>query len=418
MTHVKTSSIINIMKKSLSLLDNRIMNHGEHVAYILYKMLKSTGRYSIKELQKFVVIALLHDVGAYKTDEIDEMLRYDTYKVWSHSVYGYLYLKYLSPLDNYASIILYHHLNYDKYGYLESDFHEVISFLNVADRVDVLLREQNGKFPRGYLERFRGIKFSPEALDIFYNLDNKFDITTSILNNTYTKEFDAIIEEIRLTEDENMSMLKFLVYSIDFLNPGTTRRTIITYIMADGIARLFTLTEKEVNDLRYAALFHDLGMLAIPHEIIDAPRKLTDYEMKIVKTHVSITEEVIKEYISNDITKLAVRHHEKIDGSGYPQKIAGKELTISDRILTISDIIAALATENKHKEAFDKNKIIETLQNEVSSGKLDSNIVEAVTSNYDELFNTAKELIDESLKSYWAIKEQYGTIIKRFDHFN
>ncbi|MEG2834397.1 MAG: phosphohydrolase, partial [Ruthenibacterium sp.] len=77
--------------------DQRLINHGSRVAYIFSAMLITRGGYSARELRDYYTLALFHDIGAYKTDEIDRMMQFETGDVWQHSVYGYLFLKGFSP---------------------------------------------------------------------------------------------------------------------------------------------------------------------------------------------------------------------------------------------------------------------------------------------------------------------------------
>ena len=65
-------------------------------------------------LQSLIFLCMFHDVGAYKTEEINDLLKFEVANTLSHSVYGYLFIKYFSPLSDYAPIILYHHLHYDQ----------------------------------------------------------------------------------------------------------------------------------------------------------------------------------------------------------------------------------------------------------------------------------------------------------------
>ena len=95
MNVINSKDVINILKRALNLIDKRLINHGERVSYIIYKMMEYENKYSQQEMLDYTISALFHDIGAYKTDEIDNMIKFETRNIWEHSIYGYLFFKYL-----------------------------------------------------------------------------------------------------------------------------------------------------------------------------------------------------------------------------------------------------------------------------------------------------------------------------------
>ena len=93
-------------------------------------------------------------------------------------------------------------------------------------------------------------------------------------------------------------------------------------------ARILGMSEEQIRQIYYGALLHDLGKIGIPVEILEFPGKLSPQAMNIMRTHVNITEEILGGTIDPAITKIAIRHHEKLDGSGYPRGLKANELTL------------------------------------------------------------------------------------------
>jgi len=147
-----------------------------------------------------------------------------------------------------------------------------------------------------------------------------------------------------------------------------------------------------------AAPMHDMGKIGIPDSILKAPRALTDDEWKIMRTHSEIGYGILK--VSNDpVFKLAAEvalfHHEKWDGSGYPKGLKGKDIPESSRIVAIADVFDALTMKRPYKEAWSIEEAYNTLKND--SGKhFDKELV--------ELFISIKDEIVE-IKHYWDNKE-------------
>lgn len=84
-------SVIQVFLNTLKEIDSRLVEHGERVAYIIYKMLTDSNKFPESEINKVFILALFHDIGAYKTEEIDNLFNFETKKFDDHSIYGYLF---------------------------------------------------------------------------------------------------------------------------------------------------------------------------------------------------------------------------------------------------------------------------------------------------------------------------------------
>ena len=88
---VGNKDLINIARRAFNLVDPRLIGHGARVSYLVFQMLKEDGTYTPSEMRNLLILAALHDIGAYKTEEIDRMVEFETKEVWNHSIYGYLF---------------------------------------------------------------------------------------------------------------------------------------------------------------------------------------------------------------------------------------------------------------------------------------------------------------------------------------
>ena len=159
-----------MVQRALNCVDPRLVDHGLRVAAVLDAMLEAKGVTDPTQRRAAYLVALLHDVGAYRTEEIDRMVAFETESVWEHSFYGYLFFKELTPLGAYADVILYHHLPYDRFTDQDPYVKFLAGAVHVADRVDVLLLER----PQAdvveverLLAASRPGAFSPEAVAVF-----------------------------------------------------------------------------------------------------------------------------------------------------------------------------------------------------------------------------------------------------------
>ncbi|WP_128983886.1 HD-GYP domain-containing protein, partial [Halarcobacter ebronensis] len=128
--------------------------------------------------------------------------------------------------------------------------------------------------------------------------------------------------------------------------------------MADYSALLASkigLPEKEVELIRLAAPMHDSGKIGIPDKILKKPAKLNEEEWKIMQTHCQLGYDILKQ---SDTTlfklaaSIALHHHERYDGSGYPKQLKGEEIPLAARIVSICDVFDALTMKRPYKEAW------------------------------------------------------------------
>ena len=101
---------------------------------MMEQILRHSGLYEGKQLRDIVMTCFLHDIGAYKTEEIEQLVQFETWDIYQHSVYGYLFLRNLSPLRPYADIVLYHHIYYRKLKDKTIPYALVAQLLSLCDR--------------------------------------------------------------------------------------------------------------------------------------------------------------------------------------------------------------------------------------------------------------------------------------------
>jgi len=125
-------------------------------------------------------------------------------------------------------------------------------------------------------------------------------------------------------------------------------------------------------------LLHDLGKLAISNTILDKPTKLTPEEFAIVKTHPGLSAEILSSIGAfRKIAILAGEHHEKLDGSGYPAGLCGKQLSLESRLLAVADVYGALSEKRPYREALAPAQIAAIMDRDVPA-KLDGECYEAL----------------------------------------
>ncbi len=119
-------------------------------------------------------------------------------------------------------------------------------------------------------------------------------------------------------------------------------------------------------------------------------------------------EQILRGVLSDKICDIALRHHEKLDGSGYPLGLKAEELTLPQRIVAVSDILSALSQKRSYKEAFPKEKVVAILTDMKKSGQLCPLVVDTVCENYELILGNTE-------KSHDPVKHLYGRIVDEYN---
>ncbi|MBW2561614.1 MAG: HD domain-containing protein, partial [Deltaproteobacteria bacterium] len=177
--------------------------------------------------------------------------------------------------------------------------------------------------------------------------------------------------------DETIRTLAFTVEVRDPYTAGHQRRVAQ---LACAVSRKMGLSSEDVRGVKMAALIHDVGKIKVPAEILSKPGLLTSNEMALIRTHPETGSDILKKIeFPQPISEIVLQHHERIDGSGYPHGINGKEMRIEAKIIAVADVVEAMVSHRPYRPAMEIIKAIE----EISQNKgllYDAEVVEACLS--------------------------------------
>ena len=128
------------------------------------------------------------------------------------------------------------------------------------------------------------------------------------------------------------------------------------------IAAEYGFTEKEQDNLRKAALLHDIGKIGIPDSVLNKPSRLTDEEYAVMKTHVTRGAEILKDFtLIEHVVEGARYHHERYDGKGYPDGLKGEEIPLYGRIIAVADAFDAMTANRIYRKRQDFDYVMSEL---------------------------------------------------------
>jgi HD-GYP domain-containing protein (c-di-GMP phosphodiesterase class II) len=150
------------------------------------------------------------------------------------------------------------------------------------------------------------------------------------------------------------SILHVLAATIDARDPLTAGHSEKVTEYSLGICRELGMDTGFTEMVRVAALLHDYGKIAVPDSVLKKPGRLTDYEYELVKTHAAKSREILEqinfEGIYRDVPRIAGAHHEKMDGSGYPEGMTGEDIPLGARIIAVADFFEAITSQRHYRD--------------------------------------------------------------------
>lgn len=416
MEYIKSKDIYLLTRDVLKLISKWPMDHGSRVAYLVYKMLEDQEKYEEFELADIVMAATMHDIGAYKTERgrLNDVLRFENRDTKAHSIYGYLFFRYLSPVPELAKVIMYHHMDYDQLVKVDDPYKEIAAYINIAEKMDIYSKAMGDQFDMRMFQKMAGTKLSPSGLEKLYQCQTKYDVFGKIRSGEYKEELSQIVEYMIYSNEDKKKFLEMLMYCMGFRSEDMVVDTITTVCICEELAHQMMLPALDKEILYYGALIHDIGMLAIPRKIVDAPRRLEPEEQETVRTHIDIAEKELRERMKSEVVSIALAHHERGDGSGYPQKLRDFQMNPAQRILQVADMVSALANKRSYRPPFSKEEIIGILNEEADKKRLNKQVVTCLLVSYDTIMDRVSRESAEIMKMYQTLNQKYEQVSRKY----
>ena len=164
------------------------------------------------------------------------------------------------------------------------------------------------------------------------------------------------------------------------------------------LAKAYGLSQKDVQILEMASPMHDIGKIAIPDKILNKPGELTPSEYEIIKTHAQKGYDMLQ--VSNRelfkvASQIALTHHERYDGTGYPNGLKGEEIPIFGRITAIADVFDAIGSDRCYKKAWDLDEVLKYIKDN-SGTHFDPKLVQLCFDNIDKILEIREKYQDKS----------------------
>ncbi len=185
-------------------------------------------------------------------------------------------------------------------------------------------------------------------------------------------------------KDIHMATVQALISTIEAKDSYTKGHSERVAEIGAKIARKMGLSEKQIEKVEYAGYLHDVGKVSINNSILNKPDSLNKNEFKTIKRHPVTGANIIKnvEHL-NDVADYVKYHHERMDGSGYPEGLSGEEIPLGACILAVADVYDALTSDRPYRKAWSHNKAVAMFKKE-SGVKFHPDVVDSLLEIIDE----------------------------------
>ena len=195
--------------------------------------------------------------------------------------------------------------------------------------------------------------------EVEFLMEVVMDISIGIKSLRLEKYLELSLENLRKTLNETIKAIALMVELRDPYTSGHERRV---SQLACAIASELGFTEDQIEGIRVSAFLHDIGKIVIPAEILSKPSRLNEYEFGIIKRHAEVGYDILKGLELPWPVALAIfQHHEALNGTGYPSGIKNGEIILEARILTVADVVEAIASHRPYRPALGINKALEEI---------------------------------------------------------
>ncbi len=253
------------------------------------------------------------------------------------------------------------------------------------------------------VERKEFLRVVHRVLNIKELLDEKKQL--QIENEHYQKNLEALVEQrTAALLEASAGVVSLLAKVIEYRDPYTAGHQRRVGNLAAEIAVNMGLSNKQVEDVRIIGYVHDVGKIVVPSEILSKPGRISEVEMALIKEHAQAGYEMIMEAGLPQAFALAVgQHHERYNGSGYPNKLEHKDILLEAEILVVADVVEAMISHRPYRPA----RSLETAMQEIEQNKgilYDPEVVDACI----RLLNQKDYTVDDTSHKVQITREEYN----------
>ena len=396
---VNMGNMLLSLSEIIDIANPHISYHQQRTAFIATQIALAAD-VNQNTMETILSSALLHDIGAITIEEKTLVHQSKHPDMELHCIRGEALLNNVPWSQNLATIVRNHHTNWINHNGTIDDKDIFISqIINLSDYVERNIDRNNFILHQRYeiiekVKKLENIQVHSKIIRYFIETSKKeefwLNLTSKHLYSYLLKNWPC--RNIFVSTKEVSQLADLFKEIIDFKSPFTATHTTGVEASTEKISQLFGFSKNDIQQLKLAGAFHDIGKLTISDHILNKPAFLSEKETEIMKSHVYYTYYTLCSIGGlQHIAEWAAFHHEKSDGSGYPFHYYEDELSVGSKIITIADIFTALTEDRPYRKGMNKKEIFDIFMDYKKSKLIDSKLIEILLDNYDEIEEYVKK---------------------------
>lgn len=365
-------------------------NHSKRIAFLSVLIAREL-HLQDEEVFDLASLAIMHDNGASLKILHDNLTGTAKEKLdimesrKEHCTIGDDNLKDFPFFTSPVNVIKYHHEKYDGSGFFGKATSEIPIFAQIialADTLDLSFDLREGPETKGVKEAFvrdhKGSFFSPAVADAFLKVSEHTELWEGLQDTRIDLDLEAVVPQFSnaMGYEDIRELTKTLSRIIDAKSEYTHAHSAGLSAKIAIMADYYHMDPMTKQKLLIASDLHDLGKLIVSNEILDKKGKLSKEEFDVIKKHPIVTKKCLQDISGfEDIARWAGNHHEKLNGSGYPEGYSANELDFESRLLTALDVYQALREDRPYRANMDHRNAIIIIQSMADNDELDPKIV-------------------------------------------
>ena len=393
------------LSEAIDLVSPLMADHHKRVAYIAASLGREMGLSDV-ERKELIFAGLLHDIGAFSLRQRLDLFRFEFEDPLDHARLSYQLLKDFPPLAREAEIILHHH-DFWQPG-MSEEIPLASHIIHLADRIAILVNTK-----RSVLEQMdqimslimdnSGRMFMPQLIPPLLRVAGResfwFNVVSPSLDDHL--RWQVKTSDLRLGVEDLMQVAHLFSRIIDFRSPYTATHSAGVAAVSGAVAASLGFSDRNRSMIQVAGHLHDLGKLAVPVEILEKPARLSGEEYGVIKSHAFHTRRILETVPELDYAILwASQHHERLDGSGYPDHDRGIEVAFGSRVLAAADIFTAVMEDRPYRKGVARDEAMGILWKLASEEALDPEVLTAMETEADDLNLIRRQAQEDSLVDY------------------
>ena len=418
---VRLFDLVSALARSLDMVSHTLAGHHTNVGFFASRIAECYGLSSF-EHRNVLLAALLHDIGAVSLyPAVDSLLfEDDTIK---HSIAGAVIISSSQKLLGVSKLVENHHVPWEELKDANKQY-EISNIINLADFIDIhTRRDRPAKLQIPTLieraQRHSGTMFNPDFIEALRESEAKRDYYHRLhtARGDHFKNVSTQFDSDILDAEGVLEFTGLFAKVIDFRSRFTATHSQGVAVTSSVLGHWLGFDKIEQILFQVAGRLHDIGKLAVPAALLEKNGKLTKEEFLIIQRHATFTERILSGIPGLEIIRdWACQHHERLDGTGYPHKLSGDQLSLGSRILQVADVFTAITEDRPYRRGMDFDQATKVLRQLGDTNKLDPIVVEVLIERYNEIDTLRSQGQTQALEHFSnyskVLYNKYGIVAK------